>query len=96
MVTSRVTRAPCHILPDGDRYKRKYFQGVEANLDLASKKLFEFRDTVQTPFVTKEYRIPGKHLMSEDQFEDYIRYGEYSKYIIYILYLDNICVRFWI
>jgi len=48
-------------------------QGVEANLDLASKKLFEFRTTVQTPFVTKEYRIPGKHLMSEDQFEEYIR-----------------------
>lgn len=48
-------------------------QGVEANLDLASKKLFEFRTTVQTPFITKEYRIPGKHLMSEDQFEDYIR-----------------------
>ena len=54
-------------------------QGVESNIDLASAKIYEYRQT-QHQFSQLDFKMPGRHLMSDKQFEEYVT--EYANKII--------------
>ena len=62
---------------------------MESNIDLASAKIFEYRQ-VQHQYSQVDYKMPGRHLMSDKQFRKYI--FEYADKIIELAEMPPILI----